>query len=279
MKRFKNFIHRQTLAKLGYYKKFYPLGVSFKEYCNYIYAQFENSSQFYWSKLLGIKIKRIHSLSYVHTVEGIFVEQLYKFTSNREDPLILDCGANIGLAIIYFKRLYPKAKIIAFEPDRSIYEACNFNVAAFGFTDVELINAAVWKADGVLNFLPDKGLGGKVVENSNSTLAVNQITAVDLKKYLNQKIDLLKIDIEGAELEVLFHCKENLSLVENLFVEYHSDVKKPQQLQDLLQVLTNAGFRYYMKPAWDYMAHPFTDHKKEAPLNFDLQLNIFAYRV
>jgi hypothetical protein len=42
-----------------------------------------------------------------HSLQEIFLEETYKFTSPKPDPVIIDCGANIGLSIIYFKKLYP----------------------------------------------------------------------------------------------------------------------------------------------------------------------------
>lgn len=276
MQRFKKFIEKHTSVRREYNQKFHSLGIPFNDYCEYHYKHISYGKQG-WSELFGIKIKRINAYSYVHTVEGIFVEELYKFASVSERPFILDCGANIGLSSIYFKRLFPQARVVAFEPDKAIFEACRYNLNAFGFTDVELVNAAVWTFDGDLRFLPDHGLGGMVVDERVHG-HVSKVPAVALKKYLSAEIDLLKLDIEGAEWEVLTDCKDDLGSVKNLFVEYHSPVGKPQRLHQLLTILNESGFRCYVKPAWDYLEHPFADHAKQTALTFDLQLNIFAYR-
>ena len=52
----------------------------------------------------------------LHGLKEIFIENIYKQTL-REKPYIIDCGANIGMSVIYMKQLYPQAEIIAFEPD------------------------------------------------------------------------------------------------------------------------------------------------------------------
>lgn len=278
MNRLTSFIRKRTQARSAYNKTFRPLGVPFADYCDYHFANVRLSDEQEWSELFGLKIKRINSYSYIHTIEGIFVEHLYRFSSSSDRPLVLDCGANIGLSTIYFKRLFPNARVVAFEPDAKIFSACRHNLDAFGFTDVELVNAAVWTSDGTLEFLPDNGLGGMVVESAASGGQAYQVAAVDLKKYLTADVDFLKIDIEGSELAVLTDCSAHLPLVRNLFVEYHSRADRPQQLQELLAILTTAGFRYYIKHAWDYLTFPFVDHEKHRHVVYDLQLNIFAYR-
>ena len=278
MRNIKNIIHRNSIAKFNYYKNFHSFGVSFEEYCNFIYNEINLNEKMHDTNLFGIKIKRINAYSYVHTIEEIFKNKIYKFTSDKTVPVILDCGANIGLSSIFFKKTYPKAKIISFEPDDFIYKTCQENLNAFGFEDVQLINAAVWKSDGFLNFLSDQSLGGMIISNDED-YSGSKVPAIDLNNYLVEEIDFLKMDIEGAELDVLHHCQDNLHLVKNLFVEYHSNVEKPQELQKLLSILSNSGFRYYIKHAWDYMDQPFVDFKRFSSNPYDLQLNIFAYRI
>src|SRR5438309_286226 len=58
----------------------------------------------------------------------IFVPQVYRFTPTRPDPLIFDCGANIGMAVLYFKWMYPRSRIVAFEPEPATFELLKRNV-------------------------------------------------------------------------------------------------------------------------------------------------------
>jgi FkbM family methyltransferase len=262
-----------------YKKKYLPLGISKKDYLDYTNKKVQNKDILGLTTLFDKQIKRINSYSFIHTVEGIFVEELYKFHSDSISPYIIDCGANIGLSTIYFKKLYPEAKVIAFEPDEKIFAACLYNLEQFNFSNVQLVNAGVWNFDGKLSFMPDNSLGGRIVEGKHLGKSSYSINVVDFKKYLNVEIDFLKIDIEGAELDVLKNCQHELKSVKNIFVEYHSDKKKPQDLQELLSILTGAGFRYYIKQAWDYLDHPFSNEESlSAFAPFDLQLNIFGYR-
>ena len=98
--------------------------------------------------------------------------------------------------------------------------------------------------------------------------------SIRLKNILARKIDFLKIDIEGAETEVVEDCAKNLTMVKNVFVEYHSSVGKEQTLPKILSILSGSGMRYSIKEASSSKS-PFIDRVTSG---FDLQLNISAYR-
>jgi hypothetical protein len=129
-----------------------------------------------------------------------------------------------------------------------------------------------------LRFGSGGALGGTldVDARHHSDDKITPIPTIRLKDYLTTPVDFLKIDIEGAEWEVLEDCAGQLQQVENLFVEYHSAPGKKQYLPELLAVLERAGFRLYIKEAWNNRPVPFV------PLHYrpfwDLQLNIYAYR-
>ena len=275
----KTALHKQTVARYKYIKYFKSIGITFSEYCDYFYSNQNTGNDITESTLYNKIIKRSNTFWFVQNVEEIFIDEVYKFISNSDAPYIIDCGVNIGLSLIYFKKNHPKAKILGFEPDANVYNTCMDNLKSFGFADIEVKNAAVWKENGSISFLPDNSLGGKIVDvaDSGSASHIDRIDAVRLKTYLNQKIDFLKIDIEGAELEVMRDCKNNLHHVESLFVEYHSSWEKPQELAELLTIVREAGFRYYIESAWRNMVHPFVEHTSFTN-PYDLQLNIFAYR-
>jgi hypothetical protein len=87
----------------------------------------------------------------------------------------------------------------------------------------------------------------------------------------------LKIDIEGSELDVLSESREKLTNVQNIFIEYHSLHTKDQVLQQILDILTDAGFRYYIESTGISSKHPL--ERIETHLGYDNQLNIFGYRI
>lgn len=226
--------------------------------------------------LFGKRVTFPDAYWFLHSLREIFVEEVYKFRSEVKDPVIIDCGANIGLSILYFKRLFPDCKVIAFEPDGQIFKLLEKNLRQFDLTEVELVNKGVWSENATLSFLAEGTLGGRVVDDAREKASyIVSIPTVRLKDYLCGRIDFLKMDIEGAEYEVLKDCEHALGNVRLLFIEYHSTSSQPQKLNEILGIITNAGFRYYIREAADTMKFPFTDENQNW---FDLQLNIFCYR-
>ena len=264
MKIFKNYI-----KKILEYKKYKKLGLSYGEF-----STLKKKSNKRRTILFGKEIKITDSFWYLHNLKELFVDEVYKFNSNSTIPKIIDCGSNIGLSIIFFKRLYPDSEIIGFEPDDDIFNISKYNLNQFGINDVKLFQKAVWINEEPLVFAKTGSLGGHIVhEKSENTI---KIQTVRLKDFLCQKIDFLKIDIEGPEYDILKDCGESLKNVDNIFVEYHSFSESPQMIGELLIILKSAGFKVYVKEAWENMKNPYKE--KKGPY-FDLQLNIFGYRL
>jgi FkbM family methyltransferase len=226
------------------------------------------------SFILGKKVKITDSFWYLHSLNELFVEEVYKFNSNKVNPRIIDCGSNLGFSIIYFKKLFPEANITGFEPDNDICEMAKHNLLQFDIKDVDLQQKAVWINNDPLIFAKLGSLSGHFVdEEADNTI---KIETVRLKDYLQEKVDFLKIDIEGPEFDIIKDCKDDLKNVENIFVEYHSFAENPQMIGELLMHLKEAGFKLYLKEAWENMKNPYIE--KKGPY-FDLQLNIFGYRL
>ena len=92
-----------------------------------------------------------------------------------------------------------------------------------------------------------------------------------------EKSIFLKIDIEGAEIEVIKDCAENLDKVCNIFIEYHSFIGTRQLLDEILLILVDKNFRFFIKPVNDRI-QPFINRTNKNYPQCDLQLNIFAYK-
>lgn len=217
-----------------------------------------------------------NSGSFLHSVDEIFKDEVYKFKTNSQRPYIIDCGANFGVSIYYFFKNYPNCRILAFEPDHEIYNILSENINKLkNSTSITIKEEAVWKENTTLEFFSEGGLAGSLVTDFAKKSNIIKIKAIDLKKYLHEKIDFLKIDIEGAENELIFDIKDNLNNVENLFLEYHGLKNQKQNLGNILNLLTDVGFEYYIRVAGETLRYPFC---KEDPIIFNQQLNIFCYR-
>lgn len=224
--------------------------------------------------LCGASFEYVDGHSLLEGLNEIYLDKCYQFVSSSDSPMIIDCGANIGLSVLYFKKLYPNAKIIAFEADPLIFETLSKNVNIAGLSGVEIINKAVWDSEQVLTFRSEGGLSGRVAIGKEQGNYFS-IQGSRLRDYLDQKVDFLKIDIEGAEGRVINDCSDRLINVDRIFLEHHSHHAEPQNLSDVLDILRWSGFRYYIKEAYvpsaPFISCPTLD-------GMDLQLNIFGVR-
>ena len=229
------------------------------------------------TRLIGPEVRAPDAGSFLPMVDEIHGRGLYTFTAATDAPRILDAGANIGLSVLFFKALYPKARLTAFEADPAIFDYLARNVRSAGIADAELLNVAVWDAPTTLTFDREGADAGRVA-GVGVALGDRQVAvpAVRLRDYLTEPIDLLKIDIEGAEMRVLADAADRLGMVERLFVEYHSFATRPQELDELFRLLRTAGMRVWAEAVIP-KAHPFCDRREL--FGMDLQMNVFADRV
>jgi FkbM family methyltransferase len=226
-------------------------------------------------KLLGKDFRIADAPSFYYSYHEIFTEKIYHFNTNSKQPLILDCGSNYGTSIAYFKEIYPNAKVIGFEPDPKIFSILKENIETRGLKDVELLNYGLWKEETTLTFESEGADGGRISDDTDSSNSIG-IKTKKLSDYLKDtKVDMLKMDIEGAEIQVLKEAQDYLANAENIFIEFHSFQNEPQGLADLLAILEQQGFRYYIHTQFCSQT-PFTEIQLQ--LGMDLQLNIFAVK-
>jgi FkbM family methyltransferase len=176
----------------------------------------------------------------------IFIASSLTFETANASPRILDCGANIGLASLFFKRRYPAARITAFEADPAIAAMLEENVRRNGAADVEVVAAAVWTESGEVTFRPDGADSGAVASLAGApgTDAIRVPTVRLADRLAAERIDLLKLDIEGAETAVLADCAGALDNVNALLLEVHEFDPTRRRCPELLQLLGDSGFTY-----------------------------------
>lgn len=229
----------------------------------------------------GVTFTYEHRHSLFHTYEEIFVREIYRFPGEQHNqrPVIIDCGANIGLSILYFKKIFPKATVIGFEPDPHNFELLQRNMGQNPSlnSDITLIKKALWINNNGITFQAEGTEGSKIDEGS-ATASSTRVETSDLREFMTgyDCIDFLKIDIEGAENKVIPAAKDQLHKVKNLFLEYHGKTHELPQLISLLNIVKEQGFSVYMSTAEDSIGMPFV--QKHSNKNFDVQLNIFCFK-
>lgn len=179
----------------------------------------------------------------IFTKESYFVEPKHV---KAPTPVILDIGAHIGLATLYFKQKFPSAKILALEPNPANFAILQQNIGQNGLRDVTAIQAAISIKSGTKEFFVDDtgenwfSTGSFTPKAWNGMQATASITVqtLSLADLLAQSsissIAILKLDIEGYEQTLLKNSADVLEKVENIIFEFHptefGSIKKIEKL-------------------------------------------------
>ena len=171
-------------------------------------------------------------------------------TKNTKKPFILDVGGNVGYSVVYFKHYFPNASIICIEPDRLNLKQISKNIALNNYEDITLVEGALWKKRSKMELKSDYRQGTSasfyVVESDEGAVEGYGIKDILALKNWNH-IDLLKIDIEGAE-KYLFEDEEIsatiLKITRVIAIEIHDEKADRNKIYHSLLV---NGFTYFTK--------------------------------
>ncbi|RNC86884.1 MAG: FkbM family methyltransferase [Winogradskyella sp.] len=219
------------------------------------YLRFKDSKfeTIYIKGFLKPILLRTHTTDF-STFKQIFHNNEYDIQFDFNPRVIIDAGANIGLASLYFSKRYPEAKIFAIEPEVSNYAKLKETVD--GYQNIKPILAALHHTEGEILEVFDQGVGhwGFATRKSDDTTINNTASTIDtisipslINKCELDIIDVLKIDIEGAEVEVFEKYFENwLPKVRCIIIEFHERFR-PNSENKIKSVLSKFGFTSYKK--------------------------------
>jgi len=162
-------------------------------------------------------------------LRSIFVRNELKLPIDKEPKFIVDGGAYTGYSSLYYHMKYPKAKIIAVEPADSNFNVLKENTEMI--SSIERVKAALWSSDSSLEIM-DRHTGdwGFTVKESaeGKDYDVKGVTIIDLLNESRfQYIDLLKLDIEGAEKEIFSKNYHGwINKVNSIVVELHDRIQE-----------------------------------------------------
>lgn len=187
----------------------------------------------------------------------IFGAQIYYFATQQSQPIIIDAGAHIGVASLYFKWLYPEAKILAFEPNPILANLYRENLTNNHLVNWQLEEVALGKHQGQQPFYYDGtswqwySVGSLKKGAWNGKQLAQQMTMVTVKRLCDYcsvlpRIDLLKMDIEGSEFAVLLSLKSYLPRIKNIIFEWHSAATNTK-LNECRSFLEKSGYKVEWK--------------------------------
>lgn len=210
----------------------------------------------------------------------IFVNREYSvYFLSEKSPFIIDCGANIGATTLFLKKMYRDAQILAFEPDPVSFSFLQKNIEKNKLQGVRLEQKALAAEAGKVLFSGGQHTisSSRFFESKNNLF---EVEAVQLSDYIDRPVDLLKIDVEGAESDIIkdLVASGKILQIKNIIMEYHYTFAHFNALSASLQKLEDSGFsieiRYLSNPLRAYEHSLETIDKVQAITIFASKKNV-----
>ncbi len=208
-------------------------------------------------RLVGFRVSyaSVEMLRYVF--REIFVDRLYAVETDKACLRIIDAGANIGLAMLFFKLVAPDSRVTCFEPDPRNCAIIADNVRANGLRDVDIRQAALTDTDGFVTMHANAALTGDTAQSlsrtfrerlADSPTAIRsyEVRALSLRPFLDDPVDVLKLDVEGAEGRVIASLGERLADVGCVLMEFHY-LRRDNSLPAIIGRLEAAGHEFRLE--------------------------------
>ena len=159
----------------------------------------------------------------------IFVSKEYDLPFNIKPKFIIDAGANVGYASLFFADKFPEAEIVAIEPETSNCEILKQNTAKY--KQIKLIQAGLWHKKANLKIVDRNGGKCGFMTEEADFVGGYDVPAITIDEILKQskykEIDILKLDIEGTEREIFSQNYESwLDKVKIIIIELHDRLRE-----------------------------------------------------
>lgn len=228
--------------------------------------------------LFGTRIFFADYSALLHLYREIFIAQQYAFSTDSPAPVIVDCGGNIGLSALYFKCLYPHARVLVFEADIAAFQLLKKNLAGDVPATVEIHHAALGNSTCERRFFVNRDTPGGLVQSlvadrvAPASRSETRVPGAQLSSFIDVEVDLIKLDLEGAEAEVLDELAASgaLQRAQRLIVEYHHNIAGDSaRLSAFLATLENANYRFDLTACRPARVGGFQDVLLYAERNYD----------
>jgi FkbM family methyltransferase len=200
------------------------------------------------AEIAGAPLLLRHSKSDIDAFYKIFAWKEYHLPPDflpKSVNSIVDLGANIGLSVFYFASRFPQARIIGLEPDLENFKLLEANTKNFGHLD--LVNGGIWNRRASLKIenphaRPDSYRLCECTPGTPGSVSAFSIPDL-LETHRMREIDILKADIEGAEVQLFSDgCEAWLPKVHTLIIELHGE-KTREQLVPKISRFFSCHFR------------------------------------
>ncbi len=203
-------------------------------------------------RMLGRTVRYPNRAYALFLLHEIFVNAEYAFQRRNPRPRIVDCGANIGMSVLFFTAYAPGASIVAIEADPTTFVALRRTVDQNNLADIELINAAVAATDGAVALYSAAGDSGSITASVVPEWgggASQTVSARRLSSIVTAPVDFLKLDVEGAEYDVVDELASagRLELIAEAVIECHDTAERRDARAALIERLRQSGMRVTLR--------------------------------
>lgn len=166
----------------------------------------------------------------------------------RHGETVVDCGAYIGEFTLYAaKAVGQSGRVIAFEPDPAIFKKLTANIELNGLKNITALNKGLWSKPGTLKFVGDSIKGYSFMSAQKDSLAIDvPVVSLDdeLERLRIKKVDFIKMDVEGAELEAIKGSARTLKeqSIDLAIASYHP-IDGAKSCFALEKMLTELGYK------------------------------------
>jgi len=203
---------------------------------------------------LNFKVSGYSYSNLAYLLSEIFITNEYFFKPTSTEPVIIDCGANIGMSNLYFKSLFPNSKIISFEANPNAYKLLEKNIRENNLDNIEIHNVALFDKETEISFYISEDIGtllGSTKSERGGGYEL-KVKSKKLSSYLKNlpAVDLIKMDVEGAEIEIISDLFESslMNKVKEFIIEYHHNVEgSASAFSSFLQKFEIVGFDYNIR--------------------------------
>jgi len=208
-------------------------------------------------RLLGYEVWGFSYSTLDFLFREVFLAGEYFIETQSARPVIIDCGANIGMSVLYFKHRFPDARVVAFEANPNAFKLLKRNMEVNRISDVALHNIALSDREGEISFFisADPGtLLGSTRSDRGGDIEL-KAKAGRLSRYVQDQsqVELVKIDVEGSESSIVDELIDSSALgtANQYIIEYHHRINNdPSRLADFLKKFETAGYDYNLKAAF-----------------------------
>lgn len=240
-----NFLKGRRIKDILIYGLYIPKIIrSIKNWTQYLKSYGSHFSGFIYFRN-GLKL-RVNDALDTSSISVIFFKKEYGIVA--DNTIVFDIGANRGYFSMYAAGTTKNTKIFAFEPIKNTFNSVVEHIEMNGFNDrITAINKGVAGTDGIRTFAITSSIATSMVFEVNEPTEVQSITCVSLKSIMDEytidRIDLIKMDCEGAEYEIFYTTPDDyLAKIDEIRMEYHYINDAQQNVEALIDFMGHKNF-------------------------------------